>query len=216
LYHAAGGTGYLIASSQGDNTFAVYQRQGNNPYLFNFRIVDSGKTDGVSDSDGIEVISTGLGTAFSRGLFVAQDGSNAGGNQNFKFVRWEDIARGANPNLTIHSTFDPRAAFSPPGPATKPAAGDADGDGRIDLADYAVLTASFGSAGVLPWSLGGWIAGNFNDDDRVDGADYTIWADNYTGAAGTPVPGPVVLWACLLAAPALPRRRPCQAAACRR
>jgi 3-phytase len=85
------GTGYLLASSQGNDTFMVYAREGENRYLGAFRVVDGG-IDGCSDTDGIEVASVPLGPAFPNGLFVAQDGSNKGGNQNYKLVPWERIA----------------------------------------------------------------------------------------------------------------------------
>jgi 3-phytase len=91
IYALPDGTGYLLASSQGNDSFTVYRREGENPYLGAFRIVD-GAVDGCSDTDGIEVTSAALGPAFPRGLFVAQDGSNKGGNQNYKLVPWERIA----------------------------------------------------------------------------------------------------------------------------
>jgi 3-phytase len=66
----------LIASSEGDNSYAVYTRTGDNAYLGAFRIVDGKGIDGSSDTDGIDVTTANLGSAFPRGLFVAQDGSN--------------------------------------------------------------------------------------------------------------------------------------------
>ena len=102
------GEGYLLASSQGDNTFAVYERTGNNDYLKQFWLVAGGGIDSVGDTDGIEVISTALGTAFPQGLFVAQDGSNPGANQNFKLAAWDDIAGAGSPTLDLDPTWDPR------------------------------------------------------------------------------------------------------------
>jgi 3-phytase len=95
LYYANDGKGYLIASSQGNNTFVVYQRENDHKYLGSFEIVD-GDIDGVAETDGIEVCSFPLGTHFPHGVFVAQDGFNKDGdenlNQNFKLVPWESIA----------------------------------------------------------------------------------------------------------------------------
>jgi len=82
------GTGHLVASSQGDDRFAVYRRDGRNAYLRSFRIGNAGPIDAVSDTDGIDVTATPLGPRFPRGLFVAQDGRNDGANQNFKLVPW--------------------------------------------------------------------------------------------------------------------------------
>jgi 3-phytase len=115
IYYASRGTGYLIASSQGSKQFAVYERAGANAHVMNFQIVAGNGIDGLSDTDGIDVTNFPLGSAFPEGVFVAQDGTNTGGNQNFKLVPWGAIARGASPNLAIDRTWDPRpSAATPP------------------------------------------------------------------------------------------------------
>lgn len=87
--------GYLVASSQGNNTFAVYDRAG---VTFIGRFSISGSTDGTVDpaeeTDGIAATAVPL-PGFPGGLLVAQDGDNAPGrsNQNFKYVRWETVLR---------------------------------------------------------------------------------------------------------------------------
>ncbi len=108
IYDAGNGRGYLLASSQGSSTFVVYERGGKNGYVGTFRIGD-GAVDGVSDTDGIEVVSAALGPSFPRGLFVAQDGSNTGpaANQNYKLVPWEVIAGKFVPPLLVEPV-DPR------------------------------------------------------------------------------------------------------------
>jgi 3-phytase len=80
------GTGYLIASSQGNNTYVIYRREGSNQYVKSFSIVDGPGIDGTTDTDGIDVTTANLGLAFPNGLFVAQDGDNDSGHQNFKLV----------------------------------------------------------------------------------------------------------------------------------
>lgn len=96
IYNAGQGNGYLIASSQGNNAFTIYQRAGNNEYIGTFQIIanETLNIDGVSDSDGIDVINVPLGNAFPFGVFIAQDGWNSKpvAHQNFKFVPWEKIA----------------------------------------------------------------------------------------------------------------------------
>lgn len=82
------GTGYLIASSQGDNSYSLYRREGANEFAHSFRIAGGGGIDGVDDTDGIEVATGSLGPRFPRGVFVVQDGTNDDGNQNFKLVAW--------------------------------------------------------------------------------------------------------------------------------
>lgn len=90
LYKRADGSGYLLASSQGNNTFCVYDRQSG-IYRGRFTIA-AGEIDKVSHTDGIEAISTPLGESYGRGLFVAQDNSDMSGNaQNFKLVDFGKI-----------------------------------------------------------------------------------------------------------------------------
>ena len=85
------GTGYLIASSQGNNSYVVYKREKTNAYVKTFTIQAGGGIDGVEDTDGIDVTMVNLGPAFPLGLFVAQDGINDKGNQNFKLVPLQSI-----------------------------------------------------------------------------------------------------------------------------
>jgi 3-phytase len=94
--------GYLLASSQGDSTYAVYERSGMNAFVGSFRVGNAGNIDGAEHSDGAAVVNVPLGSAFPLGLFVTHDGENtpvaidSSGetreNTNFKLVPWEDIA----------------------------------------------------------------------------------------------------------------------------
>jgi 3-phytase len=93
IYPTSCGGGYLIASSQGDNTFAVYERAGANAFVCSLRIAGAAGVDGAEETDGLEVVSAGLGPAFPFGMLVVQDGDNTGSNQNFKLVAWEAVAR---------------------------------------------------------------------------------------------------------------------------
>jgi 3-phytase len=111
IYYATQGRGYLIASSQGNNTYMVYERAGENRYVLTIDPKE-GQIDDVNDTDGICVTSCPTSPQFAQGLFVVQDGANAGGNQNFKLYAWEDIA---GTNLLIDTACRPRGA--PTGPA---------------------------------------------------------------------------------------------------
>jgi 3-phytase len=91
IYDKGNGAGYLIASSQGSDDFAVFDRQ-TGQYRGRFKVV-SGSIDGVTHTDGIDVTSAPLGTGYPSGLFVAQDDRNDSGNQNFKLVPWSAIAQ---------------------------------------------------------------------------------------------------------------------------
>ena len=83
----------LLASSQGDNSFVVYDLESLEP-LLRFRIAadTQGRIDGVSETDGIAVTSIPL-QDFDRGILVVQDGYNTlpRQRQNFKIVDWRKI-----------------------------------------------------------------------------------------------------------------------------
>ena len=91
LAYQKDGRGYLIASSQGNNTYVVYRREGNNAYVKTFRIVAGNGIDGVSETDGIHVFAAPLGPKFPNGVFIAQDGVDDKGTQNFKLIPWQLI-----------------------------------------------------------------------------------------------------------------------------
>jgi 3-phytase len=121
IYYGKDGAGYLLASSQGDNTFAVYSREGQNDFVGRFAVGNNGSIDSVQESDGADVINVPLGSNFPYGLFVTQDGSNeparlveddgelSNVNTNFKLVPWENIAYAFPNPLTIDtSSYNPR------------------------------------------------------------------------------------------------------------
>ncbi|WP_338446935.1 phytase [Pelagerythrobacter marensis] len=83
--------GLLVASSQGDNAFAVYRLPGMEP-VGRFRIA-AGALGGAEETDGIDLALGDFGPEFPAGLFVAQDGVNAPAAQNFKLVRWDSVLR---------------------------------------------------------------------------------------------------------------------------
>ena len=83
--------GYLIASSQGDNAYALYALPDMTP-AGRFRIA-AGAFGATQETDGIAVASGNFGGEYPAGLFVAQDGDNAPDAQNFKLVSWRDVLR---------------------------------------------------------------------------------------------------------------------------
>ena len=84
------GQRYLIASSQGDNAYAVFRLPGVD-YVGRFAVA-AGAFGATSETDGIEAVAGNFGDAYPDGLFLAQDGDNAPNAQNFKLVRWDRIA----------------------------------------------------------------------------------------------------------------------------
>ena len=87
------GAEYLVASSQGDNTYVIYALPGHEP-LAKFRIGSDpeGRIDGVSETDGVAVSAADI-AGFPRGILVVQDGADSGesNRQNFKIVDWRKI-----------------------------------------------------------------------------------------------------------------------------
>ncbi|MBU0537470.1 MAG: phytase [Gammaproteobacteria bacterium] len=84
---------YLIASSQGDDSYVVYQIA---PWkmLSKFRIAPNTHTglDGASETDGLAVSAKPI-KDYPQGIMVVQDGRNVSpaANQNFKIINWQKI-----------------------------------------------------------------------------------------------------------------------------
>lgn len=95
IYAGEGEQGYIVLSSQGNHTYAVFERGGDNAYVGSFAIVDSEHVDGSQETDGLDVVSTPLGDDFPEGMLVVQDGYNTlpDANQNFKLVSWRDVMK---------------------------------------------------------------------------------------------------------------------------
>jgi len=116
IYDGGNNKGYLLASSQGNNTIAVFNRQAPYQYINSFTVGD-GEIDGVDETDGMMVINANLGKEFSQGVLIMQDGDNkppknaASQNSdrestNFKYVSWADIAKALN--LPVNTEFKRR------------------------------------------------------------------------------------------------------------
>lgn len=114
LYYGPDGGGYLIASIQGADRYAIYERGGDNQFIGEFHVVADESTgiDGVSETDGLDVTAANLGPGFPNGAFIAQDGRNISPDerQNFKLVPWERIAELFG--LDINDGYDPRTPDS--------------------------------------------------------------------------------------------------------
>jgi 3-phytase len=108
IYYRGDGSGYLIASSQGDDSYAIYERASPHRFVGRFQVV-AGVVDGVSHTDGLDVVSVYVGPTLTGGLLVVQDDSNTGGNQNFKLVPWAAVAANVGA-LTTGLGWDPRAS----------------------------------------------------------------------------------------------------------
>jgi len=95
IYSGSDGNNWLIVSSQGDYSYAVYDLNKYNSFLGSIRVTDNLELgiDGSEETDGLAVTATNLGGAYSKGLLVVQDGYNKlpKENQNFKLVSWQKV-----------------------------------------------------------------------------------------------------------------------------
>lgn len=96
IYRATDEISYLVVSSQGDHSYAVYQIDDSHGFRGSFRVFDHPELaiDGTEQTDGIDITSTALGSAFPKGLLVVQDGFNRNPkeNQNFKLIDWRQVS----------------------------------------------------------------------------------------------------------------------------
>lgn len=83
--------GWLVASSQGDNAYALYALPDMTPAV-RFRI-QAGTLGATEETDGIALATGRFGQDYPGGLFIAQDGENAPAAQNFKLVSWAEVLR---------------------------------------------------------------------------------------------------------------------------
>lgn len=67
-----GRRGWLVVSSQGDDSFHLYDRREPSKHLATFTL------NGIGETDGHELVTEPLGDAFPNGLFVAQNGKAPG------------------------------------------------------------------------------------------------------------------------------------------
>ncbi|MFB2733227.1 phytase [Shewanella mangrovisoli] len=93
----------LVVSSQGDNSYLLYQAQPPYDQLGKFRIgvnlngMENGREtsiDGSSETDGLAVTHLSVGTGvWQQGMLVVQDGHNhlPDNNQSFKWLPWRSI-----------------------------------------------------------------------------------------------------------------------------
>ena len=96
IYYGKDGAGYLVASNQGADSYALYERSADNKFIGIFNIVADEVTgiDGVSETDGLDANSANLGPNFPDGVLIVQDGRNISPaeRQNFKLVPWHRIS----------------------------------------------------------------------------------------------------------------------------
>ncbi|WP_052074403.1 phytase [Shewanella mangrovi] len=94
---AQGETPLLLVSSQGNNSYALFNAVAPYQYRGSFRIgLDANRgIDGASETDGLDVVSGPVGSQYPHGLLVVQDGHNRMPDeaQNFKYVDWNTVLK---------------------------------------------------------------------------------------------------------------------------
>lgn len=89
IWRGPSGEKFLVASSQGDNAYAVYHLPAMK-LAGRFRIA-KGELGAAEETDGIDLAAGDFGPLYPNGLLVAQDGLNQPYAQNFKLVSWQTI-----------------------------------------------------------------------------------------------------------------------------
>ncbi|MBM6595647.1 phytase [Microvirga pudoricolor] len=181
IYEGQDGAGYLVASSQGSDSYSVFDRASNS-YLGSFKVAANGGIDAASDTDGVAVTGQNLGDVYEQGMLVVHDSSNSGGaTSNFKLVPWSGIAALIGQETPPDSPPPQQPEEPNPEPQTDDPtfqsvnwAGSAGADTAIGNALDNVMDGNFGN----DLLKGG--AGN----DRIDG-DYG--ADTLWGGSGKDV-----------------------------
>jgi 3-phytase len=95
LGFAPGKTPYLLASSQGDDSYVLYQGVAPYEQLLKFRVTTNPTLgiDGSSETDGLDLTVRSLGPGFEQGALIVQDGRNRmpEQGQNLKYVPWQAV-----------------------------------------------------------------------------------------------------------------------------
>ena len=94
MLHGPNGQGALIVSVQGLNEYALFDRK-TDEYIGSFKL-DHGAGDPVTETDGLDIISTPLGPEYPNGLLAVHDHLNTDGskqvlNANYKLTSLTEI-----------------------------------------------------------------------------------------------------------------------------
>jgi len=95
LAFAPGERPYLLASSQGNDSYVLFS--GVAPYqpVLRFRVITNPELgiDGTSETDGLELTVRSLGPEFLQGALIIQDGRNRmpEQGQNLKYIPWQSV-----------------------------------------------------------------------------------------------------------------------------
>ncbi|MBV2129083.1 phytase [Arsukibacterium indicum] len=94
------GSSYLIVSSQGNDSYLIYDAMPPYTERLRFRVTTNPTLgiDGTSETDGLEVTTRSLGPGFETGALIVQDGRNRmpEEGQNLKLIPWHRLSEQLN------------------------------------------------------------------------------------------------------------------------
>ena len=79
---------YLVVSSQGNDSYALYDLEAPHRFVKRFRVLAKDGIDGTQETDGLDANATPMGALYPKGIVVVQDGYNQdpSNKQNFKII----------------------------------------------------------------------------------------------------------------------------------
>lgn len=87
----AAGDGYLLASSEGNDTLVVYRRSAPFDYVATLRVTGPDGATAARGSEGIEATTRSLGEAYPHGVLIVHDDKGEP-EPHFRIVPWEHVA----------------------------------------------------------------------------------------------------------------------------
>jgi len=168
-------------------------------FIFSFDCADSGTVTVDASNDGGPNIADGIVADFATAVDTIEYIRFLAGGDDPDYNSELNIGGTGGAAAYSGITFTGTATSSPKAP------GDANGDGKVTIADFLALQNHFNQAGA-------WEDGDFNDDGQVTIADFLILQNNWgygtanAGAVPT-IPEPITLALFGLGGLALIRRR---------
>lgn len=120
IWYGPGANGYVVLSSQGNDTFVVYDRKGSNKVVGTFSVAGIKGADEINGSDGLAITNRPVGR-FRQGLLVTHDEPETWSGMteaeedrdptNFSYVSWGEVAKALK--LKTHGAAGSKAGNDP-------------------------------------------------------------------------------------------------------
>jgi 3-phytase len=89
IYKCPNGTGYLVASSQGNSTVKIYRREGEPGNPHHHTLLTTIKTNGSTETDGLDITNLPTSATFPKGFLVKHHSQG----KQYVLYSWEEIAQ---------------------------------------------------------------------------------------------------------------------------